>query len=509
MLIKKRIQSFLIFTSFLNAALTFISSISSYYLVCASSSYSTSSKILFSSYKAYNRISSLSSSSSSSHHGTSFSAFVSTSIWDNNKFFHNRNNCCSITRLPFYRQSSFKLYSTIPNNYGKGKDSNERIDIRGEKAKNDLNKKIDLKSNKYINIDQQPFQNPIDPNVEKLNKFVVKSAKDFLTLFYKDRDIARFYALETIARVPYFAYTSVLHLYETLGWTRDNNNNNENILDDNVRVNNKIEEISKSNEGNEITERRNQSNYIKKNYMKIHFAESWNELHHLLIMEALGGNVRFSDRFIAQHIAFFYYWIVIFVYIIDPKIAYNLNEQVERHAYKTYDDFIHQHEKQLKMKKPPQVAIDYYTHDDMYMFDLFTTTTINYNEDGSQINMIENVVDYSIQQENFEKEVLNKPSLLKGDVVTEENIGNLNIEDTEANFDTNSKYNLNKLEDRAVVVQTNLEKTTTINLSKRRPKIDNLYDVFKNIRDDELEHVMTMEALQYNLNMMEHKKDGS
>jgi ubiquinol oxidase len=30
----------------------------------------------------------------------------------------------------------------------------------------------------------------------------------------------------------------------------------------------------------------------------------------------------------------------------------------------------------------------------------------------------------------------------------------------------------------------------------RRPKVDNLYDVFVNIRDDECEHVKTMEALQ-------------
>lgn len=30
----------------------------------------------------------------------------------------------------------------------------------------------------------------------------------------------------------------------------------------------------------------------------------------------------------------------------------------------------------------------------------------------------------------------------------------------------------------------------------RRPSVDNLYDVFVNIRDDECEHVKTMEALQ-------------
>jgi ubiquinol oxidase len=114
-----------------------------------------------------------------------------------------------------------------------------------------------------------------------------------LFLVYGERHYARFYALETIARVPYFAYTSVLHLYETLGWWR------------------------------------------RADYMKIHFAESWNELHHLLIMEELGGNARFTDRFVAQHIAFFYYWLVTVLYMLAPPVAYNLNEHVERHAFDT------------------------------------------------------------------------------------------------------------------------------------------------------------------------------
>ncbi|NJO52158.1 MAG: plastoquinol terminal oxidase, partial [Leptolyngbyaceae cyanobacterium RM2_2_4] len=37
---------------------------------------------------------------------------------------------------------------------------------------------------------------------------------------YRNRPYPRFYVLETVARVPYFAYLSVLHLYETLGWWR-------------------------------------------------------------------------------------------------------------------------------------------------------------------------------------------------------------------------------------------------------------------------------------------------
>lgn len=38
--------------------------------------------------------------------------------------------------------------------------------------------------------------------------------------YYGERTFARFYALETIARVPYFGYLCVLHLYETLGQWR-------------------------------------------------------------------------------------------------------------------------------------------------------------------------------------------------------------------------------------------------------------------------------------------------
>ena len=32
--------------------------------------------------------------------------------------------------------------------------------------------------------------------------------------------LCRFWVLETVARIPYFAYISMLHLYETLGWWR-------------------------------------------------------------------------------------------------------------------------------------------------------------------------------------------------------------------------------------------------------------------------------------------------
>jgi ubiquinol oxidase len=184
---------------------------------------------------------------------------------------------------------------------------------------------------------------------------------------YGDRSYARFYVLETIARVPYFSYLSVLHLYETLGFWR------------------------------------------RADLLKVHFAETWNELHHLLIMESLGGNQQWGDRFIAQHVAVAYYWAVVLLYMLLPKYAYYLMELIENHAYHTYDDYLKTHESELKLQPAPQVAIDYYRDGDLYMFE---------------------------------------------------------------------------------EVQTSLEHKF------RRPVVDNLYDVFINIREDESAHVKTMEALQ-------------
>jgi ubiquinol oxidase len=160
---------------------------------------------------------------------------------------------------------------------------------------------------------------------------------------------------------------SVLHLYETLGFWR------------------------------------------KSDWLKIHFAETWNELHHLLIMESLGGNQQWFDRFLAYHLAMSYYWVVVPLYLLLPKHAYYLSELIEQHAYHTYDTYLTDFAEALKAQPAPQIAIDYYRDGDLYMFEEMQTSTI-------------------------------------------------------------SEF--------------------------RRPSIDNLYDVFVNIRDDESEHVKTMVACQ-------------
>mmetsp|Transcript_13882 Transcript_13882/g.20490 ORF Transcript_13882/g.20490 Transcript_13882/m.20490 type:complete len:292 (+) Transcript_13882:165-1040(+) len=182
----------------------------------------------------------------------------------------------------------------------------------------------------------------------------------------ESRNYARFYALETIARVPYFAYLSVLHYYETIGIWR------------------------------------------KAKYLRLHFAESWNELHHLLIMEELGGADSWLDRFFAQHVAVGYFTFVAALYLVNPTHAYNLNHAIEEHAFSTYDTFLRENEDKLKQLPAPKAAIDYYRNGDLYMFD------------AMQIDTCE----------------------------------------------------------------------------PRRPDINNLYDVFVAIRDDEAEHVKTMAFLQ-------------
>lgn len=154
-----------------------------------------------------------------------------------------------------------------------------------------------------------------------------------LDVLFNNRPIQRFWFLEVVARMPYFSYISMLHLYESLGWWRA---------------------------GAELR--------------KVHFAEEWNELHHLQIMETLGGDQMWIDRFLAQHAAVFYYWVLLFFYLVSPQVAYNFSELIEAHAVDTYGEFIDSNEAILKSLPPPKVAVQYYLQNDIYMFDTFQTS---------------------------------------------------------------------------------------------------------------------------------------
>jgi ubiquinol oxidase len=79
-------------------------------------------------------------------------------------------------------------------------------------------------------------------------------------------------------------------------------------------------------------------------------------MHHLQIMESLGGDRSWFDRFIAEHSAIAYYWLLIAFYLISPKIAYNFMQRVELHAMDTYAVFVEANADLLKTLPPPKVG---------------------------------------------------------------------------------------------------------------------------------------------------------
>ena len=164
---------------------------------------------------------------------------------------------------------------------------------------------------------------------------------------FDGRPLARLWFLETVARVPYFSYISMLHLYESIGWWR-----------------------------------------IGASVKRIHFAEEWNELHHLLIMEALGGDRKWIDRFMAGHSAIVYYWVLIVMWLISPTLAYNFSELIEAHAVDTYGQFVDENADLLKSLPAPLVARRYYTQD-LYLYDEFQTARAQ----GSRRPVVETLYD--------------------------------------------------------------------------------------------------------------------
>ncbi|KAJ1399048.1 plastid terminal oxidase, partial [Ochromonadaceae sp. CCMP2298] len=110
---------------------------------------------------------------------------------------------------------------------------------------------------------------------------------------------------------------------------------------------------------------------------KVHNAEEWNELHHLLIMESLGGDKLWKDRFLGYHTALVYFWALVAVYAISPRIAYQFMELLEAHAVDTYGTFLRENAPLLRQLPAPAVARSYYLFDNLYMFDDFQVCVNN------------------------------------------------------------------------------------------------------------------------------------
>tara|TARA_Y100001968_G_scaffold244133_1_gene228100 strand:+ start:543 stop:1046 length:504 start_codon:yes stop_codon:yes gene_type:complete len=136
--------------------------------------------------------------------------------------------------------------------------------------------------------------------MKDFNSFVLKLSINILDWIYEGRSVQRFWVLEVIARAPYFAFLSVLHLQESLGLK--------------TPLSNKL--------------------------MKAHFYQAINETEHLEEMELRSGNRFWVDRFFARHLVLFYYWVMVFYYLISPSNAYDINIKIEEHAYETYAKYL-------------------------------------------------------------------------------------------------------------------------------------------------------------------------
>ena len=116
--------------------------------------------------------------------------------------------------------SPLLLYaSSSPNN---DNNSNSKEDTRTtQKATTLPGRATDVTITKAVksptpNVKSSTTLRSIDENIYNFNKAVIDTVYDIICFLYPvrgtARDFARFYVLETVARVPYFAYLSVMHL---------------------------------------------------------------------------------------------------------------------------------------------------------------------------------------------------------------------------------------------------------------------------------------------------------
>ena len=132
------------------------------------------------------------------------------------------------------------------------------------------------------------------------NTLVLDITVAIIDFLYRGRDYQRFWVLEEIARAPYFAFLSVLHLRESMGLRGP-----EHI-------------------------------YL----MEEHFAQTLNETEHLEYMESRGGSAYWVDRAFARHLVLIYYWVNVVYYWVAPRSAYHLSYEVEIHAAETYAKYL-------------------------------------------------------------------------------------------------------------------------------------------------------------------------
>ena len=57
-------------------------------------------------------------------------------------------------------------------------------------------------------------------------------------------------------------------------------------------------------------------------------------------MESIGGDQNWFVRFLAQHCAVAYYWVLVALFMISPSLGYLFSVLLEGHAVDTYKEFV-------------------------------------------------------------------------------------------------------------------------------------------------------------------------
>jgi ubiquinol oxidase len=163
---------------------------------------------------------------------------------------------------------------------------------------------------------------------------------------YEGKPLDRFWMLETIARQPYFSYVAILHMYETLGWWE---------VDGELR--------------------------------KAHAEEEYNETMHLKIMESMGADRLWWNRFLARHSSIAYFALLLFFYLFTPRLAYLSSELLERHAVDTYDQFYEENEEVLKNMACTEAALTYQPNA-RSMYDVFRSISNDENKHANAMQLV-------------------------------------------------------------------------------------------------------------------------
>lgn len=159
------------------------------------------------------------------------------------------------------------------------------------------------------------------------------------TVYGKKPSYLKFRAVEVIARVPYHSWESVAFTFLTLFYMNEE----------------KAMKLSK--------------------LAWLARMASDNETMHVVVISALAKAEErangFVHTFIPMVFAFFYFWAAYWLYIMNPKYAFELNYLFEKHAFEQYSEFMETNEAALKAKPMKSDYLVWYGRNVDNQYDFF------------------------------------------------------------------------------------------------------------------------------------------